>query len=67
MRSFVIWALLLVSFSGAHLLLNAGQQVPMRFTGNIHEAKADALVSFEQVLEYVLMAGEIQSNGYLHG
>lgn len=69
-RLAILLAFSIASFSplGTHTTsAYAGPQViTLRYVGDIHGARAQAVVSFERLPEFVLMAGRIQSGSYTY-
>ena len=57
-------AVSLLFLAGAQLEPAATKQATLRFVGEINGARADAVVTFEQVRDYVIMSGEIRSNSF---
>ena len=45
-------------------VLAAQSKLTRRYAGDIHGAKANAVVTYEKVYDYVVAAGRIDSNGY---
>ena len=64
MRRVMTISILLAAWAAGQWQLSAAKQATMRFVGDINGARADAVVTFEQLRDYVLMSGEIQSKSF---